>query len=212
MQSVGLLAEITNKWRTLVFLCFLFYRLSDIYFKRLIYFILSVWVFRLNVTSEYYMPGTLRGQKGILDSQDWSYRWLWAMAWVLGTDLLEEKPVLLGTEHLCILRCTVYFSYITYIIFIDSFTLPYLPAPQKKLKNENLNEKNRIVEAAVCQCIIRTKRVLLSTHLCLQMLIGMGHWSGSRPLAAASPSTLGPHWDSSATSCCWPVSRRSCSS
>ena len=31
------------------------------------------------------MPGACRGQKRVLDSWAWSFRWLWAATWVLGT-------------------------------------------------------------------------------------------------------------------------------
>ena len=37
---------------------------------------------------------------------------------------------------------------------------------------------------------------LLYTHLYLQMFIAISHWSGSRPLASATPSILNSHQDS----------------
>jgi len=59
------------------------------------------------------------------------------------------------------------------------------------------------MEAVVCHII--TQYTLLPTHLHLQMFIAMSHWSGSRPLASATPSILGLHWYSSKLSCCGPV-------
>ena len=47
------------------------------------------------------------------------------------------------------------------------------------------------MEAVVCHII--TQYTLLPTHLHLQMFIAMSHWSGSRPLASATPSILDPH-------------------
>jgi hypothetical protein len=49
----------------------------------------------------------------------------------------------------------------------------------------------------------------LSTHLYLQMLTVMSHWSGSRPLASATLSILNHHCSISQISCRCPVSRRS---
>ena len=49
---------------------------------------------------------------------------------------------------------------------------------------------------------------LLSTHLHLQILITLSHWSGLRPLASATLSILDPHGDFSQISCS--VSWRSC--
>ena len=51
-----------------------------------------------------------------------------------------------------------------------------------------------------------TQYNILCTHLCLQMLIAMSHWSGLRPLASATLYIL----DSNRDSCCCAVSWRSC--
>lgn len=44
----------------------------------------------------------------------------------------------------------------------------------------------------------------------MQTFIIKNHWAGWRPLVSATPRTLGPHWDSSSISCCYPVSCSSC--
>lgn len=54
------------------------------------------------------------------------------------------------------------------------------------------------------QCVLQ--HTLLTTHLHLQKFIAMSPWSGSGPLAFATPSTLDPHQDSSQRSSCCPVS------
>jgi hypothetical protein len=43
----------------------------------------------------------------------------------------------------------------------------------------------------VSQCV--PQYTLLSIHLCLQIFIAVTHWSGLRPLAAATLSVLDPH-------------------
>jgi hypothetical protein len=51
----------------------------------------------------------------------------------------------------------------------------------------------------------------LSTHLYLQILIKMSHWSGSRLLISAILFILDPQWDYSQISCYCPVLWRPCS-
>jgi hypothetical protein len=61
----------------------------------------------------------------------------------------------------------------------------------------------------VSQCV--TQYTFFSKQLNLQMFVAMSHWSGSSPLASATPSILDPHQDFSQLSSCCPVSWRSCS-
>ena len=77
------------------------------------------------------------------------------------------------------------------------------PLPPQKLKQTN----NNIKTASPWKLWY----LPLSTHLCLQMFTAMSYWSGSRALASATPSILGPHWNASRMFCCCPVSSRSCS-
>lgn len=54
-----------------------------------------------------------------------------------------------------------------------------------------MQRKHLIVGAAACPTVCPS-----STLPYVQMLIAMSHWSGSRSLASAPSSILGPHWDS----------------
>jgi len=70
--------------------------------------------------------------------------------------------------------------------------------------------------SALCPCDVPTKEnqptgVSHSTPFAQIALLSNAHWSGLRPLASATLSILYPHWGSSHTSCCCPVSWRSCS-
>jgi hypothetical protein len=53
-------------------------------------------------------------------------------------------------------------------------------------------QKFPIMEAIVC-CSMIPQYISLSTHLPLQTLIAMSHWSGSRSLASVTSATLVPH-------------------
>jgi hypothetical protein len=73
----------------------------------------------------------------------------------------------------------------------------------------SIGEKNLIVEAAVCHSASHSipfcPHFLLANVHCIESLVG------SKPLASAALSILGPHWHSSQIPCCCPVSRRASS-
>lgn len=80
---------------------------------------------------------------------------------------------------------------------------PLQPHPQNKIKfrkGENEKKKKEKSHHGSCSVTHGSRSKLLSMYLYFQVLI-QSHWSGSRPLVSATPSVLGPHWDS-----CCPVS------
>jgi hypothetical protein len=92
--------------------------------------------------------------------------------------------------------------YITHPNLTHFPVLPYLPPTQTaptlqerggkiKLKKQTKQSKNLTTKTA-CVMVCHTV-YLLTKWLQSQMLTAVGHWSGSRPLASATPSTLDPH-------------------
>lgn len=83
------------------------------------------------------------------------------------------------------------------------------PSPKTKqkikiIKNKdetNKNKQTKIILPWKLQCVMVTQCVtqstFLSKYLSLQMFVAVSHWTGSRLLASATLSILGPEWDSS---------------
>jgi hypothetical protein len=61
-------------------------------------------------------------------------------------------------------------------------------------------KKNLLVEAVVCHSVI-SQYTILSTLLCMQMVIAVSHWAGLRPLASAHHQ----FWTLSRTPLCYPA-------
>jgi hypothetical protein len=95
---------------------------------------------------------------------------------------------------------------------------PYIPVPFISLSFHILQppkwkqtNKQKHLTGGVVVCHGMSQFTLSSIYLYLQMFSAMSHWSGPRPSASATPSTLDPHEDSCQTPCCCPVSKKSCS-
>lgn len=112
-------------------------------------------------------------------------------------------------HHLCAVSCTGHYFFLTFYSFFVNFTshnptpLNFHPLrpPSLYLCNLSLEErkgrkwtqtnKNKIFPWRLW-CI--TQYIPLPQQLNLQMFIAVSVWSGSRPLASITPSTLNPHW------------------
>lgn len=82
-------------------------------------------------------------------------------------------------------------------------SLPLYPTSILPPRNSGTKKEggggNLVVEAAVCPTVY----ILMSTVLCLQMLIAMSQ-SGTGPLASAIPSVLESHWELPSGFLLWP--------
>ena len=76
-------------------------------------------------------------------------------------------------------------------------------------KTNKIKQTIENISSCKLQCVTLYTTIYPSIHT--SSLIATSHWSGSRPLASATPSILDPHQDSSQISCCCPVSWRPCS-